>query len=83
MDQTKSIKLQKKHLESAEERRAWLDKANERARNGEWKRKNKKNEARKKECKRQLERKLRLETATRPLRRRTKKEKKSGEDGSY
>ena len=44
-------------------------------RNGEWKRKNKKNEARKKECKRQLERKLRLGTATRPLRRRTKKEK--------
>ena len=32
MDQTKSIKLQKKRLESAEERRAWLDKANERAR---------------------------------------------------
>ena len=32
MDQTKSIKLQKKHLESAEERRARLDKANERAR---------------------------------------------------
>ena len=27
--------------------------------------------------------KLRLETDTRPLRRRTKKEKKSGEDGSY
>ena len=43
----------------------------------------KKNEARKKECKRQLERKLRLETATGPLRRWTKKEKKSGEDGSY
>ena len=52
-------------------------------RNGEWKRKNKKNEARKKECKRQLERKLRLETATRRLRRRTKKEKKSGDDCSY
>ena len=32
MDQTKSIKLQKKRLESAEERRAGLDKANERAR---------------------------------------------------
>ena len=32
MDQTKSIKLQKKRLESAEERRAWLDKVNERAR---------------------------------------------------
>ena len=32
MDQTKSIKLQKKRLESAEERRALLDKANERAR---------------------------------------------------
>ena len=32
MDQIKSIKLQKKCLESAEERRAWLDKANERAR---------------------------------------------------
>ena len=32
MDQTKSIKLQKKCLESAEERRAQLDKANERAR---------------------------------------------------
>ena len=32
MDQTKSIKLQKKRLESAEERRARLDKANERAR---------------------------------------------------
>ena len=32
MDQTKSIKLQKKCLESAEERRARLDKANERAR---------------------------------------------------
>ena len=32
MDQTKSIKLHKKRLESAEERRAWLDKANERAR---------------------------------------------------
>ena len=32
MDQTKSIKLQKKRLESAEERRAPLDKANERAR---------------------------------------------------
>ena len=31
MDQTKSIKLQKKRLESAEERRARLDKANERA----------------------------------------------------
>ena len=31
MDQIKSIKLQKKRLESAEERRAWLDKANERA----------------------------------------------------
>ena len=31
MDQTKSIKLQKKRLESAEERRALLDKANERA----------------------------------------------------
>ena len=32
MDQTKSIKLQKKRLERAEERRARLDKANERAR---------------------------------------------------
>ena len=32
MDQTKSIKLQKKVLESAEERRAQLDKANKRAR---------------------------------------------------
>ena len=32
MDQVKSIKLQKKRLESAEERRARLDKANERAR---------------------------------------------------
>ena len=32
MDQTKSIKLQKKRLESAEKRRARLDKANERAR---------------------------------------------------
>ena len=32
MDQTKSIKLQKKRLESAEERRARLDKTNERAR---------------------------------------------------
>ena len=32
MDQTKHIKLQKKRLESAEERRARLDKANERAR---------------------------------------------------
>ena len=29
MDQTKSIKLQKKRLESAEERRTRLDKANE------------------------------------------------------
>ena len=85
MDQTKNIKLQKKRLESAEEKRARLDKANERARA---KRRmeteeQKKNEARKKECKRQLERKLRLETATRPFRRWTKKEKKSGEDGSY
>ena len=32
MDQIKSIKLQKKRLESAEIRRARLDKANERAR---------------------------------------------------
>ena len=32
MDQTKSIKLQKKRLESADERRVRLDKANERAR---------------------------------------------------
>ena len=32
MDQTKSIELQKKRLESAEERRARLDKENERAR---------------------------------------------------
>ena len=32
MDQTKSIKLQKNRLESAEERRARLDKANEKAR---------------------------------------------------
>ena len=32
MDQTKCIKLQKKRLESAEERKARLDKANERAR---------------------------------------------------
>ena len=32
MDQTKSIKLQKKRLESAEERRARLDKNNEKAR---------------------------------------------------
>ena len=32
MDQTKSIKLQKKSLESAEERRARLDKNNEKAR---------------------------------------------------
>ena len=32
MDQTKSIKLLKNRLESAEERRAPLDKANERAR---------------------------------------------------
>ena len=32
MDQTKSIKLQKKRLESAEERRARPDKANEKAR---------------------------------------------------
>ena len=31
MDQTKSIKLQKKRLESAEERRARLDKNNEKA----------------------------------------------------
>ena len=54
MDQTKSIKLQKKRLESAEERRARLDKANERARaKRRMERKNKKNEARKKECKRQ------------------------------
>ena len=83
MDQTKSIKLQKKRLEVL--KKGWLDKANERARA---KRRmeteeQKKNEARKKEYKRQLERKVRLETATRPLRRRTKREKKSGEDGSY
>ena len=32
MDQTKSIKLQKKRLESAEERRARLDNNNEKAR---------------------------------------------------
>ena len=32
MDQAKSIKLQKKHLESAEERRARFDKENERER---------------------------------------------------
>ena len=32
MDQTKSIELHKKCLESAEERRAWFDKENERAR---------------------------------------------------
>ena len=32
MDQTKSIKLQKKRLESAEEMRARLDKNNEKAR---------------------------------------------------
>ena len=32
MDSTKSIKLQKKRLESAEERRARLDKNNEKAR---------------------------------------------------
>ena len=32
MNQTKSIKLQKKCLESAEERRVRIDKANERAR---------------------------------------------------
>ena len=32
MDQTKSIKLKKKRLESAEERRALLDKNNEKAR---------------------------------------------------
>ena len=32
MDQTKSIKLQKKRLESAEERRVRLDKNNEKAR---------------------------------------------------
>ena len=32
MDQTKSVKLQKKRLESAEQRRARLDKANESAR---------------------------------------------------
>ena len=31
----------------------------------------------------ELERKLRLETATRPLRRRRKKKNKYGEDGSY
>ena len=31
----------------------------------------------------ELEGKLRLETATGPLRRRKKKENKSGEDGSY
>ena len=31
----------------------------------------------------ELEKKLRLETATGPLRRRTKKENKSEEDGSY
>ena len=31
----------------------------------------------------ELERKLRLETATRPLRRGRKKKNKSGEDGSY
>ena len=31
MDQTKSIKLQKKRLDSAEERRARLDKNNEKA----------------------------------------------------
>ena len=63
MDQTKSIKLKKKRLESAEERRAWLDKRAKRR----MKMEEQKNEARKKECKRQLERKLRLETATRPL----------------
>ena len=56
MDQTKS-KLQKKRLESAEERRARLDKANKRARA---KRRmetqeQKKNEARKKECNRQVQ----------------------------
>ena len=55
MDQTKNIKLQKKCLESAEERRARLDKAKERARA---KRRmeteeQKKIEARKKECQRQ------------------------------
>ena len=54
MDQTKSIKLQKKRLESAEERRARLDKANERARaKRRMETEEQKNEARKKECKRQ------------------------------
>ena len=54
MDQTKSIKLQKKRLESAEERRARLDKANEmaRAKRRMEMEEQKKNEARKKECKR-------------------------------
>ena len=71
MDQTKSIKLQKKRLESAEERRARLDKANERARAKQRMEmeKKKKNEARKKECKRQgqtnitnaVDKKIRLE----------------------
>ena len=55
MDQTKSIKLQKKRLESAEERRARLDKGNERerAKRRMETEEQKKNEARKKECKRQ------------------------------
>ena len=43
MNQTQSIKLQKKRLESAEERRARLDKAKRgQERNGGWKWKNKK-----------------------------------------
>ena len=52
MDQTKSIKLQKKRLESADERRARLDKANERARaKRRMETEEQKKEARKKECK--------------------------------
>ena len=42
MDQTKSIKLQKKRLESAEERRARLDKNNEKARAKRERKQNKK-----------------------------------------
>ena len=69
MDQTKSIKLQKKCLESAEERRARLDKANERARAKRRMETEEQKKARKKECKRQarlisqmpVDKKIRLE----------------------
>ena len=56
MDQTKSIKLQKKRLESAEERRAGLTKqmrGQSETQNGNGR--TKKNEARKKECNRQVQ----------------------------